>query len=64
MRKNSILFLIVAIVSGIIGFAGFDFSGIEVVRIIFLIFADLLIVSLLARFLFPEPKVSIQHLKK
>ncbi len=64
MRKNSILFLIVAAVSGIIGFAGFDFSGVEMVRIVFLIFADLLIVSLLARLFFPAPKVKMQRVEK
>jgi uncharacterized membrane protein YtjA (UPF0391 family) len=64
MRKHSILFLTVAVLAGVIGFSGLSFSGIEVVRILFLIFADLLIVSLIARLFFKENKMRLQGIKK
>jgi len=64
MRKHSILFLTVAVLAGVIGFSGLSFSGIEVVRILFLIFADLLIVSLIARLFFKENKMRLQRIKK
>jgi uncharacterized membrane protein YtjA (UPF0391 family) len=54
MKKKSLLFLALAIVTGLIGFTGLSFSGIEVVRVMFLIFADLLIISLMAKLFFPE----------
>jgi uncharacterized membrane protein YtjA (UPF0391 family) len=54
MKKRSLLFLALAIVTGLIGFTGLSFSGIEVVRVMFLIFADLLIISLMAKLFFPE----------
>jgi uncharacterized membrane protein YtjA (UPF0391 family) len=64
MRKHSILFLTVAVLAGVIGFSGLSFSGIEVVRVLFLIFADLLIVSLIARLFFKENKMRLQGIKK
>jgi uncharacterized membrane protein YtjA (UPF0391 family) len=64
MRKHSILFLTVAVLAGVIGFSGLSFSGIEVVRVLFLIFADLLIVSLIARLFFKENKMKLQGIKK
>ena len=52
MRKMTIPFLLVSIISGIYGFAGYQLWGTEVARVIFLIAADLFIVSLFARMLF------------
>lgn len=63
MRKHSILFLTVAILAGVLGFSGLNFAGIEVVRILFLIFADLLVVSLLARLFFDDKKMKMQRVK-
>lgn len=62
MRNYSLLFLSLAVLTGVIGFAGLTFAGIEVVRVLFLIFADLLIVSLLAKLMFPKPQ--LQRVKK
>ncbi|HSP12555.1 MAG TPA: DUF1328 domain-containing protein [Salegentibacter sp.] len=63
MRKYSPLFLILAVVTGLIGFTGLSFSGIEVVRILFLIFADLLVISVLAKLIFPSEKMKLQRIK-
>jgi uncharacterized membrane protein YtjA (UPF0391 family) len=41
------------VVTGLLGFAGLTFYGISAVRVLFLIFADLLIVSLISKFFFP-----------
>lgn len=65
MKSKSLLFLALAVVTGLIGFTGLSFSGIEVIRVMFLIFADLLIVSLIAKLFFPEkPKVRFQPVKR
>lgn len=61
MRKYSPIFLILALVTGLIGFTGLSFSGIEVVRVLFLIFADLLVISLLAKLIFPADKYKLQR---
>ena len=61
MKRKTLLFLVLALITGLVGFAGLSFSGIEVIRVMFLIFADLLIVSLLAKLFFPEkPKMKYQ----
>lgn len=53
------------IVTGLLGFAGLNFFGIEVVRILFLIFADLLIVSLISKTFFSDTNdVKLQRVKK
>ncbi len=65
MKSKSLLFLALAVATGLIGFTGLSFSGIEVIRVMFLIFADLLIVSLIAKLFFPEkPKVRFQPVKR
>lgn len=64
MRKRTTLFLILALVTGLVGFSGFNFSGIEVIRVFFLIFADLLVISILARLFFPAPKMKLQRIRK
>ncbi|WP_378187036.1 DUF1328 domain-containing protein [Aquimarina sp. W85] len=52
MKKYTIHFLISSIITGLIGFGGFDFTGVEVVRILFIVTLDFLIISLLAKVLF------------
>ena len=42
------------VVTGLLGFAGMTYYGITAVRVLFLIFADLLIVSLISKFFFPN----------
>lgn len=64
MRKYSLVFLIVAILTGAIGFSGLNFAGIEIVRVLFLIFADLLVVSLAAHLFFANDKLRLQRVKK
>ena len=65
MKEKALLFLVLALVTGLVGFTGLSFSGIEVVRVMFLIFADLLIVSLMAKLFFPnKPKMKLQRVNK
>lgn len=64
MRKYSPLFLIVTVITGILGFSGIDFEGIEVVRVLFLIFADLLVISLLARIILSKSKMKLERVNK
>ncbi len=65
MKSKAFLFLILALVSGVVGFTGLSFDGIEVIRVMFLIFADLLVVSLMAKLFFPEkPKMKYQPVNK
>lgn len=53
--KNKIwIFLILTIITGLIGFTGIKFEGITVVRILFLVFADLLVITLLSKYFFPS----------
>jgi len=53
------------LVTGLLGFAGMNFFGIEVVRVLFLIFADLLIVALISKTFFSDTKeVRLQRIKK
>ncbi len=44
--------MILSIFSGFYGFGGYDLSGTEAARVVFLIAADLFVVSLFARILF------------
>lgn len=65
MKNYLILFLILTAVTGLVGFAGLSFSGIEVVRVLFLIFADLLIVTGLGWFFFADSrKMKLERIKK
>ena len=53
------------VVTGLLGFAGLAFYGIEVVRVLFLIFADLLIVALISKIFFSDTKkLRLQRVKK
>lgn len=65
MKNYTILFLILALITGLTGFTGMRFEGIEVMRVLCLIFTDLFMVSLFAKALFPENhKVRYQKVKK
>jgi len=65
MKNYTLHFLIMTIVTGLLGFAGLNFFGIEVVRVLFLIFADLLIVALISKTFFSDTKeVKLQRVKK
>ena len=65
MKSKALLFLILAVVTGIVGFTGLSFDGIEVIRVMFLIFADLLVISLMAKLFFREkPKMKYQPVNK
>lgn len=65
MKNYTLLFLIMTTVTGLIGFAGITFFGIEAVRVLFLIFADLLVVSLISRFFFSNTEeMRLQKIKK
>lgn len=65
MKNYLIVFIILTAVTGLVGFAGMSFSGIEVIRVLFLIFADLLIVTGLAWFFFADSrKLKLERIKK
>ncbi|MDR5589632.1 DUF1328 domain-containing protein [Christiangramia sp. SM2212] len=65
MKSKALLFLVLALITGVVGFTGLAFDGIEVIRVMFLIFADLLVISLLAKLFFPEkPKLKYQPVNK
>ncbi|MFD2828725.1 putative membrane protein YtjA (UPF0391 family) [Leeuwenhoekiella aestuarii] len=64
MKRFTLPFLIIAVVAGIYGFGGFDLWATEAARIIFLIAADLFVVSLFAKFLFKKnPKQIAQRVE-
>ena len=64
MKKYIVPFLIITALTGLIGF-GLSFKGVEFVRITFLIFADLLIISILARFFFSDSKkMRLERIRK
>lgn len=54
MKRFTIPFLIIALVTGIYGFGGFNLWATEAARVLFLISADLFVVSLFAKFLFKK----------
>lgn len=65
MKRKTTLFLVLALITGLIGFTGLSFDGIEVIRVMFLIFADLMIISLMAKLFFPErSKVKYQAVRR
>ncbi|MEH6657554.1 DUF1328 domain-containing protein [Leeuwenhoekiella marinoflava] len=64
MKRFTLPFLILAVVAGIYGFGGFDLWATEAARIVFLIAADLFVVSLFANFLFKKnPKQVAQRVE-
>tara|TARA_B100000678_G_C18100951_1_gene458767 strand:- start:633 stop:830 length:198 start_codon:yes stop_codon:yes gene_type:complete len=52
MKEKSITFLVLALVTGVLGFALGNFTGSQILRVLFIIFADLFVVSILAKGLF------------
>lgn len=65
MKNYTILFLVLTALTGLIGFAGLSFKGIEFVRITFLIFADILIITVLAKLFFlNERKMKLERIRK
>lgn len=54
MKRYSNVFLILALITGLIGFTGLNFDGIMIPRILFVLFTDLFLVSLMAKALFAE----------
>jgi len=64
MKRFTLPFLIIAVITGIYGFGGFDLWATEAARILFLISADLFVVSLFAKFLFKKsPKRVAQQVE-
>jgi len=65
MKKYTLVFLIATALTGLIGFAGLTFYGVIAVRVLFLIFADLLIVSVMAQIFFSDKnKLRLKRVKK
>jgi uncharacterized membrane protein YtjA (UPF0391 family) len=65
MKKYTLVFLIATALTGLIGFAGLTFYGVIAVRVLFLIFADLLIVSLIAQiFFYDKNKMRLKRVEK
>lgn len=65
MKKYLLVFLIMTVVTGVLGFAGLTYYGITTVRVLFLIFADLLVVALISKFFFPGlEKMRMMKVKK
>jgi uncharacterized membrane protein YtjA (UPF0391 family) len=62
MKKYTLVFLIATALTGLIGFAGLTFYGVVAVRVLFLIFADLLIVSVIARIICSD--TSLMRMKR
>jgi uncharacterized membrane protein YtjA (UPF0391 family) len=62
MKKYTLVFLIATALTGLIGFAGLTFYGVIAVRVLFLIFADLLIVSVISRIICSD--ASLMRLKR
>ncbi|GGZ46507.1 DUF1328 domain-containing protein [Mesonia mobilis] len=52
MKEKSITFLVLALVTGVLGFALGNFTGSQILRVLFIVFADLFVVSILAKGLF------------
>ncbi|MDT0689546.1 DUF1328 domain-containing protein [Salegentibacter sp. F188] len=65
MDKRLIIFLALTIITGLIGFSGMTFDGIAAIRVMFLIFADILLITVLARFFFSsdQQQVRLQRIK-
>jgi len=65
MKKYTLVFLIATALTGLVGFAGLTFYGVIAVRVLFLIFADLLIVSVIAQIFFSDKnKLRLKRVKK
>lgn len=63
MKRFTIHFLALALISGIYGFGGWNLYGTEAARVLFLIGADLFVVSVFARFLFNDKQPIAQQVE-
>jgi uncharacterized membrane protein YtjA (UPF0391 family) len=64
MKKYTLVFLIATALTGLVGFAGLTFYGVIAVRVLFLIFADLLIVSVMGQIFFNDKSKIRMRVKK
>lgn len=66
MNKKILIFLVLSIITGLVGFSGMNFDGIAAIRVMFLIFADILLVTILASFFFSSDRhqVRLERVKK
>ena len=64
MRHYSTIFLVLALITGLIGFVVGEFEGIEIVRVLSLIFTDLFVISLIAKAFFPDEKLQYEEVKR
>lgn len=65
MKIYTILFLTLAVITGIMSFTGLNYNGVEVMQILCFVFTDLFVISLFAKALFPENmKMRYQKVKK
>ena len=63
MKHYSTIFLILALITGLIGFVFGRFEGVEIVRILSLVFTDLFVISLIAKAFCPEGKVRYEKVE-
>ena len=64
MKHYSTIFLVLALITGLIGFVFGRFEGVEIVRILSLIFTDLFVISLIAKAFFPEERLRYEKVEK
>ena len=64
MKKYTLVFLIATALTGLVGFAGLTFYGVIAVRVLFLIFADLFIVSVMGQIFFNDKSKIRMRVKK
>ncbi|WP_417885704.1 DUF1328 domain-containing protein [Zunongwangia sp.] len=62
--KKIITFLVIAAITGIIGFSGWRFDGVAFIRILFLLALDALVIVILARFLFSDNRLKLERVKR
>ena len=63
MRNYSTIFLVLALITGLIGFVFGNFEGVEIVRVLSLIFTDLFVISLIAKAFFPDKKMRYEKVE-
>lgn len=64
MKHYSTIFLVLALITGLVGFVFGRFEGVEIVRILSLIFTDLFVISLIAKAFFPEERLRYEKVEK
>jgi len=63
MKNYSTIFLVLALITGLVGFVFGTFEGVEIVRVLSLIFTDLFVISLIAKAFFPDNKLRYEKVK-